>query len=306
MKKNKQSVRKTKARKASAGRPKRFFRSFSVSVIASFSVSSCVLNPQLLDNVSVATLFQSINLERFSLEGFSWPQRNAAPAVASIDGYVQTVFAQCPQFFPGSQPPIVPATKSLRELCFSSFAVLHNGQAKTPVLVAQRLNRQMLAQGKGIKRTDRFYPEARLPAGERAELVDYQGSSYDRGHMAPAGDMHTLEAMAQSFSLANMVPQNSTHNRGAWSKIENDTRKYVMRAKGDVFVFTGPVYDAKSEIVGAGRIAVPTYIYKLVFDATTGRSWAHWHANSSDTKAGPPISYDEFVQRTGMQLLRAG
>ena len=143
----------------------------------------------------------------------------------------------------------------------SAFAILHNGQTKTPVFVAERLNRQTLAQGQGLRRTDKFYAEARLPRSERAELDDYKGSGYSRGHMAPAGDMSTPDAMAQSFSLANMVPQDQTHNGGAWSQIEQDTRKYVMRASGDVYVFTGPVYADKPRTIGSG-VAVPAYIYK--------------------------------------------
>lgn len=287
---NTQSQSKT----ALTGRLKRFLKTFSASAITAFSVASCALNPQWRDGISFDPLLSQIGL----------PSLDQTATYAAPSGKLaQTHFAGCRQFFPGGQPPIVPVTQVLRELCFSSFAILHSGQAKTPVFVAQRLNRQMLAQGKGISRTDKFYAEARLPQAERAELADYRGSGYSRGHMAPAGDMHSPEAMAQSFSLANMVPQNQIHNGGAWSRIEQDTRKYVMRAAGDVYVFTGPVYGARRQTIGAGQVAVPSHIFKVVYDASTGRSWAHWQANSADTKAGAPISYDEFVRRTGLQLL---
>jgi len=32
----------------------------------------------------------------------------------------------------------------------------------------------------------------------------------------------------------------------------------------------------------------------------------HWQGNSASTKAGAPISYEEFARRTGMQLLPTG
>jgi len=277
-----------------ASRLKRFLRAFITSAIAAFSITSCALNPQLRDGIALEPI-----LSQLGLPG----QDQTAPQLHASGALVQTRFTHCPQFFPGGEAPSVPAGQALRELCFSSFAILHNGQTKTPVFVVQRLSRQMLLQGKGLERTDRFYAEARLPAAERAELDDYRRSGYSRGHMAPAADMHTINAMAQSFSLANMVPQDQAHNAGAWSRIENDTRKYVMRAKGDVYVFTGPVYSAGSGVIGAGRVAVPSYLYKLVYDATTGRSWVHWQANNRDAKAGPPISYEEFAERTGLKLL---
>jgi len=283
------------SRRKPAGNARRFLKAFGVSAIVAFGLASYALNPQWRDRVSLEPLLLWLDRPR---------QAPAAPLVAPSGVYAQTDFAQCRRFFPAAQPPLVPSGPALRELCFDSFAILHSGQTKTPVFVAQRLNRQMLGQAREVERSDRFYAEARLPSMERAALADYRGSGYSRGHMAPAGDMHTPQAMAQSFSLANMVPQNQVHNAGAWNRIEQDTRKYVMRARGDVHVFTGPVYGDGPATIGEGRVAVPEHLYKVVHDAATGRTWVHWQANRDDANAGPPISYDAFVRRTGLHLLR--
>lgn len=213
-----------------------------------------------------------------------------------------TSFAQCPQFFANSAPPTITPRPQLRELCYEAFAVLHSGATRTPVYVAQRLNRKTLEDA-NEKRAKRFFADARLPHGERAELGDYKNSGYSRGHMAPAGDMSTPTAMAQSFSLANMVPQNARHNAGAWNKIEQDTRHYVQRAKGNVFVITGPVFTDAGPRIGANGVKVPTYLYKLVYDETTQKAWAHWQENWEGETVGRPISYQELVKRTGVEFL---
>lgn len=198
--------------------------------------------------------------------------------------------------------PVIPPAPKQRELCYEAFAILHSGETRTPVFVAEKLNRQSILDA-DEKRSDKFFADARLPKAERAELSDYKGSGYARGHMAPAGDMPTPAAMAQSFSLANTVPQSRQQNSGPWAKIESDTRQYALRAKGDVYVITGPVFDANSPTIGASQVKVPSHLYKLVYDAQTGRAWAHWQANADSTRAGPPISYAELVRRTGLNLL---
>ena len=216
---------------------------------------------------------------------------------------LDTSFSQCLQFFPAHTPPQVPAAAQLRALCYSGFAVLHSGQTRTPVFVVAHLDRAMIERARGQKRSDRFFADARLPRAERAELADYKGSGYARGHMAPAGDMSTPDAMAQSFSLANMVPQNQPFNAGAWSQIEQHTRQYVLRAQANVYVFTGPVFAANAPRIGPGQVQVPSHLFKLVFDACTGKSWAHWLANAAGTQVTPPISYAELVRRTRIHFL---
>lgn len=218
----------------------------------------------------------------------------AAPSAPGFDA--------CPQFFAQGLPPAVRPVPGLRELCFDAFAVLHSGRTRTPVFVAERLNRAVVADAHE-KRTNRFYADARLPRAERAELEDYAGSGYARGHMAPAGDMPTPRAMAQSFSLANMVPQNGSHNSGPWARIERDTRHYAERAQGNVYIITGPVFAVRPDTIGQDRVQVPSALFKLVYDERTGRAWAFWNENREGRQDMRPISYQELTRRTGIQFL---
>jgi len=257
--------------------------------------------PQLPDLAALPTLPSW-------LARFSWlplPKLPALPAPPAALPSTAAVprFAQCPQHFPGGVTPAVARMPLQRELCYEAFAVLHHGATRTPLFVAERLNAATVAAAQGEKRTNRFFADARLPRSERAELDDYKGSGYARGHMAPAGDMPSATAMAQSFSLANMVPQNQKQNSGPWSQIEQDTRRYAARAQGDVFVITGPVFDDSSPAVGPNQVRVPSYLFKLVYDASTHKAWAHWQPNSGDARAGKPISYSELERRIGMALL---
>ncbi|MHA6851544.1 DNA/RNA non-specific endonuclease [Ralstonia pseudosolanacearum] len=224
----------------------------------------------------------------------------AAPAIAATTG-----FERCPQFFVHGQVPKVHRLESVRPraLCFSSFAVMYSGLTKTPLYVAERLSAAQVARAREERRTNRFFADARLPSVERAELADYKGSGFDRGHMAPAGDMANDTSMAQSFSLSNMVPQAPENNRKAWAGIEKATRKYVLRAHGDVYVITGPVFVPPSSTIGPHRVWVPHYLYKLVYDATTHRAWAHWIQNTDTARVSRPISYRELVKRTGVDFL---
>jgi endonuclease G len=217
-----------------------------------------------------------------------------------------TDFAECPQFFAKAKPPIVAPRPMQRALCYDAFAILHSGESKTAVYVAQKLNRA-LVEDADEKRKDKFFADARLRSSERATLADYKRSGWSKGHLAPAGDMPTEEAMAQSFSLANMVPQAAKHNGGAWANsVEDATRKYAGRATGDVYVITGPVYSPSiqaSEGIGESKVRVPKYLFKLVYDEHRNRAWAHWHLNDDSTRGSRPITYAELVKRTGINFL---
>lgn len=230
---------------------------------------------------------------------------------AALDLYSRTEkqpsFDGCADLFPGASPintATVPASMRPMALCSDNFAVLYSQTSKTPLVVVERLSAAQLRDAKGEERTNQFYPDPRIPKGARAELSDYrsQHPAVDRGHQSPAADAPSANAMAQSFALSNMVPQDPTNNRKIWSKVEADVRKFVVRAGGNVFVFTGPLFDAGYSTIGDNKVWVPTRLFKLVYDASSKRAWAYVLPNA-ETRVEKPMDYDTFVKSTGLKLL---
>lgn len=208
------------------------------------------------------------------------------------------LFDQCKDLFPAQQIP--KSTQIGRDLCFDDFAIYYSPTDKKPIYTVEKLNGEQL-QVPRPPRTNQFYEEARLPLSERALLADYRGSGYDRGHNVPAGDMTRERGMAQSFSLANMMPQARQNNQGIWAKrVEEPTRMYIKRAEGDVYVFTGSVGNAGS--IGKSKVTIPSHLYKLVYDPNKKLAWAYWVENSDDAQMRAPISYAELVQKTGIDF----
>ena len=208
------------------------------------------------------------------------------------------LFDQCRDLFPAQQVPSTP--QAGRDLCFDDFAVYYSPIDKKPIYTVEKLNGAQL-QAPHPRRTNQFYEEARLPLNERALLSDYRGSGYDRGHNVPAGDMTSERGMAQSFSLANMMPQARQNNQGIWAKrVEEPTRMYIKRAQGDIYVFTGSVGHAGS--IGKGRVTIPSHLYKLVYDPNKKLAWAYWVENRDDAQMNAPISYGDLIEKTGIDF----
>ncbi len=161
--------------------------------------------------------------------------------------------------------------KDLTLLCYREFGLAYSARTRTPLWVAEHLTAARVERARQQERKDSFHPDPHLPEAVRASLADYDNSGWDRGHMAPSGDMSTPAAQHESFTLANMVPQDPENNRRIWSSIEGGVRNHVQRA-GAAYVITGPLY-----LTAAGQkirmlnhsVAVPTHLWKLVHDPTT-------------------------------------
>ena len=121
---------------------------------------------------------------------------------------------------------------------------------------------------RAAKRGEDFRPDPEIPTGS-ATPQDYTRSGYDRGHLAPAADMSfSVKAMSESFYMSNMSPQAPQFNRGIWSKLEKQVRHFATKEKR-IVVVTGPILPAEKTItIGANRVTVPQYYYKVIYDTT--------------------------------------
>jgi len=66
-----------------------------------------------------------------------------------------------------------------------------------------------------------------------------------------------------------------------------------------------PVPSSRRRARGSAKngVMVPEYLFKLVFNPSKNRAWAHWQENREGERVGRPISYRELVERTGVQFL---
>ena len=188
-----------------------------------------------------------------------------------------TAAPACSQFVPNAQFPVLANAKLAPKthlLCYSDFAVLHSGLTHGPLWSAEYLTRAHLSAAKKQVRTNKFFEESALPPGDGATLADYKRSGFDRGHMSPAGDRWDSEAMAQSFTLANVVPQDRDNNEHLWARIESSVRKIAVRY-GEAYVVTGPLFAGQSlRTIGETGVFVPTQLYKVVYVPAANKAFA--------------------------------
>ncbi|MCM1959667.1 DNA/RNA non-specific endonuclease [Acinetobacter modestus] len=208
----------------------------------------------------------------------------------------------CLEQFYRDVPPLL-TKESLKKdsyaLCFNDFNVMYSGISKTPLWSAEYLTPERLSIK--IKREDSFHEETRVPLAHRALLADYRGSGYDRGHMAPNGDMNNSAAQHDSFSLANMVPQAHENNTQVWRKLEEAVRAIVTKQHRDAYIVTGPVFEGKRlKTIGQGVI-VPTAVYKAVYLPKQGISGAYYAPNN-DSQQVKVVSICYLEEKLGVNL----
>jgi len=192
------------------------------------------------------------------------------------------------------------------------FVINHDDRWKVPYWVGYYLSDWNL-QG-SVERTGDFRADPEIPVGSRAELKDYSGGGYDRGHMAPAGCFkRSVESISTSFLLSNMCPQTSRLNRGRWRILEEEVREHVV-IRGEAWVITGCLFldeldrsiRVPPDTIGANEVAVPSHCFKAILSMGPDSgfcAYAFVMPNDSVSIPGTSVDYmmtiDDLEQMTG-------
>ncbi len=214
--------------------------------------------------------------------------------------------AECEQHFVSGAAPVLVKDQLGRdatEICYSGYAVLYSGVSRTPLWSAEHLTADRIEAAQRMKRDNAFHADPNLPDEVRSELSDYARTGFDRGHMSPSGDMPDQQSQYESFSLANMSPQDPDNNRGLWEGIESATRSLALH-DGEVFVVTGPLFEGRTVLSLHNRVMVPTGFFKAIYDPFSGETSAYVVKNVAGMD-WQTVSIVELRRRIGIDVFPA-
>ena len=147
----------------------------------------------------------------------------------------------------------------------NGFVLKYNEEHEQADWVAYQLTSQEVMGT--VKRSNDFLADPSVKTFS-ATPQDYKNSGYDRGHLAPAGDMKwSHQSMNNCFLMSNISPQKREFNGGIWEHLESLMRKWAKAEKA-IFIVTGPVLKdgIDGKIGDKNKISIPKYFYKVVLD----------------------------------------
>jgi endonuclease G, mitochondrial len=205
------------------------------------------------------------------------------------------------------QPSYLPLINSEEKIVYHiGFTLSYNEEHEQANWVAYELSYDKIDGSE--KRTNKFLPDPNVST-QTANDKDYYKSGYDRGHLAPAGDMTwSEEAMRSSFYYSNMSPQVPKFNRGIWKKLEEQIRTWALR-DSLLFIATGPILEKVLPYIGDNKVSVPKYYYKVIIDyygnEKKGIGFIMANESSSKPLSNFIVSIDSIEKLTGINFFYA-
>lgn len=156
-------------------------------------------------------------------------------------------------------------SKSVYPICREAYLVAYDPAAKLPNYVAYTLTPEHAVGC--VARSNAFVSDQSVQNG--ATPSDYVGTGYDKGHMAPDGDLSWDQQVEyESFLMTNMSPQVGSLNRGIWKLLETSVRAWVTQRNQSYTIYVGSIYSDTDKKIGKG-VVVPHAFYKIVVNNVT-------------------------------------
>lgn len=262
--------KRRKPRKKTLGRSSTFFRTLKQMVIGSCIVVACFIGLLYIYNYFYpATDKQPVEKDReehaeipkTTIPRKTTPKKPAlsVPSPASTRTFKIPVHTEIPKLQAKRQEQIIK---------HEGYTVSYNSDYRIANWVAYELTAEE-AKSKKAERSNKFVSDPDVK-GATATNEDYTRTGYDRGHLAPAGDMKwSTKAMRESFYLSNICPQEPDLNRGIWKELEEQCRLWAMD-NGSLLIVTGPVITENMKRLGKNQVAVPKSFYKVLCYNTGG------------------------------------
>ncbi|XP_054148393.1 endonuclease domain-containing 1 protein-like [Melozone crissalis] len=127
---------------------------------------------------------------------------------------------------------------------------------------------------------------------------DYKGlKDLDCGHLSPSGHQFTKESKIATFTLTNVVPQDSSLNKGKWMAYESKIMPKKTQGCTTTYVITGAVPEKENE--SSNRVNRPSHIWSAACclgDEKPKDAWGAIAENKSKKKV-EQLSLEDLEKR---------
>lgn len=209
---------------------------------------------------------------------------------------------------PKTEPSVVPKKELSFEreqpkdavmLDHTYFRIYYSTNYRLPYWVSYELDAKNLtdtqAKRKDLFRIDPLLIKLNLP---RLSSTAFQGSGYERGHIAPSADFTwSEEASKKTFYMSNMTPQKKKFNNGVWKQLELRVRKWAC-PEGKLKIISGPILNQNLQKL-TSNVVIPNQFFKVVFDETPPVK-AIAFIYSQDNSLEQTMSVAEVEKKTGL------
>lgn len=205
--------------------------------------------------------------------------------------------------YPGLDKVIIPSALPSQIKTYEGFTLSFNKDNRTPNYSVWEL---LATETEGtVPRSRTFWQDSEIDGCP--DRSDYTRSGFDRGHLTPAADQKWSEkAMSDCFVMANICPQASELNSGAWNTLEKKERQWALRDSAIVIV-AGPIYEkTDTRRIGPNRVRVPSAFFKVMIapyaDPPRGIGFVYPNMHSPGNMQNYSMTIDEVERITGFNF----